>query len=109
MISLILAAVLAQADGGLASMPATDAAADAGIYSLCPERGSVWAVDGGTLVSDQQGRRLNCIMDACDFRVKELEQAIAEPPPLYKAFVVVGVAIAAGFVSGYVCARAHCL
>lgn len=101
MISLILALVLSQADGGSASMPAIDA----GIYSLCPERAPVVAMDGGSFVSDQQGRRLNCIMDACEFRVSELEQVIAEPPSNYKAVAVILGAIATGFVGGIICAK----
>lgn len=100
MTSLILAAVLAQADGG------SDAAvADASIYSLCPERGTVVAVDGGVLISDQQGRRLNCIMDACDFRVRELEKTITAAPATYKTVAVVLGVAAGGFIAGMVCAR----
>ncbi len=81
------------------------------IYSLCPERGPVWAVenlDGGVLVSEQQGKRINCLLDACETNRLQLETAatIGPPPPKWAMWIAgVVVAGAVGFGAGYICAK----
>lgn len=108
MIALVLAAVLAQADAGTPDAGAANSGEDAGIYRLCPERVPTVEMDGGRFVPDQQGRRLNCIMDACDFRVRQLESVIVTdtPPPSW-AYWTAGVLIVGGvgLTVGYVCGK----
>lgn len=110
-LSLLLAVTLGVDGGVTADVHSIDPDVHStvpAIYQACPEKVAVTEVDGGTLVPDQQGRRLNCLMDACETHRLQLETTIASSPPppswYYWAAGVVG-AFALGMGTGIICSH----